>query len=110
MTVGSNIWDYEIDANRGATASPYRWTAMRDELDALLEQVRALDEREGSVAALSAAAHTVEDQAPGFAVLERSRRGSAHEAIGRLRACWPSWPAVARNHGMALLDGCHALG
>ena len=28
---------------------------MRDELDALLEQVRALDEREGSVSALGAA-------------------------------------------------------
>ena len=43
---------------------------MRDELDALLEQVRALDEREGSVAALSALKRTpFEDQALYFAAL-----------------------------------------
>ena len=57
---------------------------MRDELDALLEQVRALDEREGSVAALGALKRTpFEDQALYFAALGTlaARTGSAHEAI-----------------------------
>ena len=83
---------------------------MRDELDALLEQVRALDEREGSVAALSALKRTpFEDQALYFAALGTlaARAGSAHEAIEAFaQACRlePGSAVAHANHGMALLD------